>query len=199
MRRTWALPIAIACGVALAAPTLAAVVIPPTALVAHPRDLPGFSGAKHSIRSAISAIDYARIVLEDGQAEAQTEALHLATEGFQEGMTESFKGSHGEAVSDALVFSSARGAKQELLTNVSESLRAHHGGRFTVGSIPGSVGFNSFVTGHLGASADVLFATGRCYVEVGDAVPTASTGAIGARAPIAGATALYRRVKHLCA
>lgn len=186
------------CGSFASVPAVATAAIRPSLLVARPRDIPGFYGAKHSLRSATSAVDYAQLVLGDGPAETHRESLHLTREGFEEGTTEFFSDTHGEAVSDALVFSSARGAKQELTAAVSEDIHAHHEGRFTVALIPGSVGFSSFKVGHLGASADVLFSIGRCYLEVGNAVPGASTRTEGIRAPITGAMTLYRRVKHLC-
>jgi hypothetical protein len=58
---------------------------------------------------------------------------------------------------------------------------------------------DQFTPGKRGATGNVLFSTGRCFFVVGDLVHDARTSAQGTKAPIAGATALYKRTKHVCA
>jgi Domain of unknown function (DUF6531) len=107
-----------------------------------------------------------------------------------------------EGVSEALVFSSAQGAKDQLVTSVAEALKEYEKvslRRFVDPGIPGSAGLGNFTPGKRGATGNVFFSTGRCFFVVGDLVRDARTSAQGAKAPIAGATALYKRVKHACA
>ena len=137
----------------------------------------------------------------DNPQEAQAEVVSLKQRGFQEGAQEHLSTSQDEALSDALVFSSAQGAKQEFSANLSEDMTSHHAGlkRFTVAAIPRAVGFGQQQAHAQGATADVLFTTGRCFLLIGDALNGRTARKQANSAAIAGATALYRRLRHSCA
>ena len=62
-----------------------------------------------------------------------------------------------------------------------------------VPAIPGAI-----VVGE-GPAGNVLFTTGRCFVLVGDKLGASSTTSQVNAVPIAATTALYKRVKRLCA
>jgi hypothetical protein len=64
-----------AVGIPFCTKCVSTAIIPPELLVAHTRDLPGFAGAKRSLRSATSAVGYAELVLGDGSSETYTEVL----------------------------------------------------------------------------------------------------------------------------
>ena len=203
MNRTAALTICLGCALALMlpAPGLGATSIPGASLVVHPSDLPGFAGAKRKFRSATGASPYVKSVLGQRGREARKEIAKLKRQGFREGAQELLPTSNGEALSLALVFSSARVAKRVFKANLAEDLKAQGHAklkRFTVAAVPGSSGFSATETGVPGAAANVLFATGRCFFLVGDSLRSGS-GENAETAPIAGATALYPRVKSLCA
>jgi hypothetical protein len=146
-------------------------------------------------------MDYAVRVNGDSVKEAQAEVGTLKKEGFQEGVEERLSTSQDEALSDALVFSRAKGAQRELNANASEDIGRHHAGlkQFTVAAIPGSVGFGQQRNHIRGATADVLFTTGRCFFLVGVAMNDGATQKQANNAVVSGAIALYRRLKRLCA
>ncbi len=129
----------------------------------------------------------------------------LTREGFQEGVREAFQSGPGEAISVGIVFRSPRGARDYFSPEVNpkrlrnEGLELEHA---TVAAVPGAI-----VTGG-GQNGNVLFTTGRCFVLVGNHVPEAGVSESAHTAaeekpvnaaPIAGATAVYQRVKHNCA
>lgn len=111
----------------------------------------------------------------------------------------------GEAISVAVVFRSPQDARRYLSSEVNpkelrnDELELEHA---TIPGVPGAL-----ITGG-GPDGNVLFTTGRCFVLVGNHVSetgvsesahtAAEEQAVNA-APIAGATAVYRRVKHACA
>jgi hypothetical protein len=190
----------VGCAIAMPSPALAATPIPPKLLVVHPQDLPGFLGAKSTLSSATSALLYAQ-QSGDSPQEAEVEVTHLQSEGFNEGVSETLAKAHNEAVSNALVFDSTQSAKHELMANLSEDLKSHAKDelkRFHVLAIPGSVGLDQFQNGKPGAAGDVLFSTGHCFLLVGDVIREASSREQGIKAPIAGAIALYKRIKNVC-
>jgi uncharacterized membrane protein YtjA (UPF0391 family) len=155
----------------VSAPAIAATAIPPASLVAHRDDLPGFAAAKIKLRSATSATRYVKVVLGESGREGRNEVTKLKRKGFQEGVQELLPSRQGEALSLALVFGSARVAKQELKASISEGVKAQGKAtikRFTVAAIPGSFGFSAFEAGHSGGAANVLFSTGRCFLLVGN-------------------------------
>jgi hypothetical protein len=189
------------CAVAVSAPAIAAAAIPPASLVAHPDDLPGFAAAKIKLRSATSATRYVKVVLGESGREGRNEVTKLKRKGFQEGVQELLPSQQGEALSLALVFGSARVAKQELKAAISEGVKAQGKAaikQFTVAAIPGSFGFSAFEAGQSGGAANVLFSTGRCFLLVGNSLHTSTLEQLSV-APIAGAMAVYQRVKSLCA
>ena len=200
MKRKTAFLSSIAWGIAVSAPAFAAAAIPPASLVVHPDDLPGFATAKSELTSATSASRYARVVLGERPGEARSEVARLRREGFREGVQELLTSPQGEALSAAVVFSSARVARQELKTTLSEDINGQGKAtlkRLTVAAIPGSAGFSAVEAGNSAAAANVLFATGRCFLVVGDSLNN-TTREQATSAPLAGATALYQRVRGLC-
>jgi hypothetical protein len=188
--------LAVAATAAVAAPEIS-----PSSLVAHPRELPGFASAKVKLATATSASRYAKDVLHDGSREARKEVAKLKRDGFREGVQELLRGSQGEALSSAVVFRSPARAQHELKASVAEAVKAQGRSavikRFTVATIPGSFGFSATEAGHPGGAANLLFASGRCFFILGDALKSAPPEQLSV-APIAGATALYRRVTSLC-
>jgi hypothetical protein len=180
----------------------AASAIPPASLIAHPSEMPGFAGAKVRLHSATTASRYARVVLHDSSREARREVPKLRRQGFREGVQELLSGSQGEALSSAVVFHSPAAARHELKASIAQSVKAQGGSaaikRFTVAAIPGAFAFSATEAGHPGGAANVLFATGRCFFVLGDALKSAPPAQLSV-APTAGATALYGRVKSLCA
>ncbi|MGO8907563.1 MAG: hypothetical protein ACLQMH_18355 [Solirubrobacteraceae bacterium] len=193
--------VSLTCAIVGSAPASAAAAIPPGSLVARPADLPGFATASTKVRSATSPSRYASVVLGERPSQARSEAVRLKRKGFREGVQELLSGPQGEALSFALVLGSARIAEQEFQNSRRADLKGQGGAmvdRFAVPAIPGSLGFSAAEAGHSFAAANVLFATGRCFFVVGDSLGSA-TREQAASAPLAGATALYRRVRGLCA
>ncbi len=200
MGRTRPFLVSFGCAVAISASALAATVIPPASLLAHPDEMPGFATAKVKVQSATSATRYVRTVLDESGHEGRVEVTRLEHKGFKEGAQEMLTGQQGVALSTAVVYGSARVAEQELKASISEDLKAQGKAtikRFTVDAIPGSLGFSAREPGHPGGAANVSFATGRCLVLVGDSLRTSKQGV--SIAPTAGAVAVYQRVKKLCA
>jgi hypothetical protein len=189
-------------GCALALPAPAAAEIAPTSLVAHAGELPGFGEANIKLKSASSAARYVKVVFGEKGSEARKEAARLKRKHFREGVQELLSIRNGEALSLALVFGSARSAKQEFKESRSETVKAQ--GKavvepFAVPAIPGSFAFTATEGNESSVAANVLFATGRCYFVVGNSLEgVAVTREQASAAPIAGASALYSRVKSLC-
>jgi hypothetical protein len=202
MRSRALFTVSLGCALALAAPAIAAAEIAPTSLVAHAGELPGFGEANIKLKSATSAARYVKVVFGEKGSEARKEAARLKRKHFREGVQELLSIRNGEALSLALVFGSARVAKQELKDSRSETVKAQ--GKavvdpFTVPAIPGSFAFTATEGNESSVAANVLFATGRCYFVVGDSLEgVAITREQASAAPVAGATALYSRVKSLC-
>ncbi len=124
------------------------------------------------------------------------EAARLTSAGFREGVGQHYKGTAGAAaLSLALVFNTAEGAKKEVThyLQVDPRYGLHVEGE-KVAAIPGAI-----VVGE-GPAGNVLFTTGRCFVLVGDELgsPSSTPSQVNA-VPIAAATVLYDRVKSLCA
>ncbi len=200
MPRWRAFSVSLGCAVAVAWPALAGAAVPPRSLVAHADDLPGFTATKIKLRSATSATRYVKVVLGESGREGGREVARLERRGFQEGVQELLPGRQGEVLSTAVVFSSPRVAEQELKASISESLKAQGKAviiRFKVAAIPGSFGFSATEAGHAGGAANVFFSTGRCFLLVGNSLHTSMQEQLSV-APIAGATAVYQRVKSLC-
>jgi uncharacterized membrane protein YtjA (UPF0391 family) len=200
VKRRTAFLVSLGCAIALVVPAFAAAAIPPAALVAHSDELPGFAAAKVKLRWASSVRRYAKFVLGENRREARKEVARLKRKGFLQGVQELLSSPAGEALSNAVVFRSARGAERELKTSLAEVLKAQGKAvirRFTVAAIPGSLGFSGYEAGQPGGAANVLFSTGRCFFLVGDALPGSTVQQLSV-APIAGATALYQRVASLC-
>jgi hypothetical protein len=202
MKPTALMAASLGCALALSAPAVAAAAIAPTSLVAHANELPGFGEANIKLKSATSPSRYVKLVFEEKGGEARKEVARLKHKHFREGVQELLSIRHGEALSLALVFGSARIAQQELKKSSSETVKAQ--GKavvdpFTVPAIPGAFAFTAAEANRSGVAANVLFATGRCYFVVGDSLEgVAVTREQASAAPAAGATALYARVKSLC-
>jgi hypothetical protein len=193
--------VSLGCALALSAPAVAAAEIAPASLVAHADELPGFGEANVKLKSGTSASRYVKLVGEKGR-QARKDAAELKRKHFREGAQEFLSIRNGEALSLALVFGSARSAKQELKNSSSETVRAEGKAvveRFSVPAIPGSFAFTATESNESTVAANVLFATGHCYFVVGNSLEgVAVTRQQASAAPAAGATALYSRVKSLC-
>jgi hypothetical protein len=188
------------CTLVIASPAMAATHIRLSALVLRPRDLPGFSKARHFLVSTTSALEYAEED-NDKASDAEAEASELSREGFQRDVTEVFPGARREAVSDIAIYSSTRGAEQVFLHTLAEDEKSFGQAglkRYTEPAVPGSVVLGDFQPGHRGATSNVFFATGRCVLTIANVIHDASTRAQADLAPFAGAKALYTRAKRLC-
>ncbi len=189
-------------------PAAAGEPVPAALLVAQSRDLPGFSGAEGTPQVTTSAARWAEIDPrgEPGSEPAdEHEVPKLTREGFQEGVRESFQSGSGEAISVGIVFRSPQAAREYFSTEVNPARLRHQElalEHVTVPGVPGAV-----ITGG-GPNGNVFFATGRCFVLVGNHVPEAGVPESAHTAaeekpinvaPIARATAVYQRVKHNCA
>lgn len=190
----------LACGFGAAFPTIGSARILPRDLILHRSELPGFTTATRLVHSTQSARIYAVVINRDRPAEARKEIAQLEGEDFREGVQELLLATpQGEAVSDALVFGSSRGARREFKANLSEDLKTHRAGleRFSVAMIPGSVGLSQFESGGA-AATDVLFYTGRCFFLVGTAAYGVLTRSQVIAEADAAARALYRRTRRVC-
>jgi hypothetical protein len=176
--------------------------IAPASLIVHRGDLPGFKGATRHVLSTSSDASFAEVVLEAGKGAI------LRREGFQEGVLEVFgSNTDGIAASTGAVFRSARGAKELRKLEISEQLKERGAGkRFTVAAIPGSSGISETTQqpsgGGRSIASGVLFATGRCFLEVLAVLNSREANATPKRVhhtSVGAATTLYRRVKRLCA
>jgi hypothetical protein len=172
-------------------PAAAAALIAPASL-APTGAMQGFtpSGA---MQTATSPQGWAQTSAESD--EVAHEAARLTSAGFREGVGQHYKGTAGSAgLSLALVFNTPEGAKKEVTHYLQVDPRyGLHLESVKVAAIPGSI-----VVGE-GPAGNVLFTTGRCFVLVGDELSPSSTPAQVNAVPIAAATALYNRVKSLCA
>jgi hypothetical protein len=200
MKRSAVITASLGCGLLLSVPALAAGAIAPASLVAHAGELPGFSAAHTKLKSATSASRYVNVVLGEHGHEARTELAKLKRRHLREGVQELLSINTGEALSLALVFATPGDAKAEFRSRKSETVKAQ--GRavvdpLAVPAIPGSFGFTAVEAGQSSVAANVLFTTGRCYFVVGNSLEGA-TREEAATAPLAGASAVYQRVKPLC-
>jgi hypothetical protein len=170
----------------------AAALIPPASLVPTSA-MQGFtpSGA---MQTSTSAQTWAQTSGESDEVAHET--TRLTSAGFREGVGQHYKGSaSAAALSLALVFNTPEGAKKEVThyLQVDPRYGLHLEGE-KVPAIPGAI-----VVGE-GPAGNVLFTTGRCFVLIGDELgsPSSSPAQVNA-VPIAAATAMYSRVKSLCA
>ncbi len=128
--------------------------------------------------------------------------MHPHLSGFQDGLLGALQTkANGLAESTAAVFGSASGAKQLLNAEIGAELKSQ-GARFTVAAIPGSVGLSGKLQAPLNGyllSTNVWFSTGHCFIEVSVARYASKATSTPERDAIAGATALYRRAKRVCA
>ncbi len=197
-----ALLLALGCGFLVCSAAMAAAPIAPRLLVARTHDLPGFAGARTGLESTTSPNVYVKEYTQDTPAEATAQLSGLIRMGFQEGVQGTFSAPHREAVSEAIVFRSAQAAGEEVKAAVAEDLAAFEKSglkRSPVPGLPGAVALGDFHAGHRGATDNVLFSSGRCFLSVSDRVLNATTRAQAAIAPVAAAKALSNRVKHTCA
>lgn len=202
MRGKAGLLLALGCGFVVSSPALAAAPIAPGLLVVTRHELPGFAGAKTSLNWTTSPSLYVKEYTQDTPAEAMAQLSGLVRMGFEEGVQGTFSAPHREAVSEAIVFLSEHAAREEVKVALAEDLAAFEKSglkRSPVPGIPGAVALGDFQAGQRGATDNVLLSTGRCFLSVGDRVLNASTRAQGARAPVAAAEALSKRVKQTCA
>jgi hypothetical protein len=175
-----------------ASPASSVALIPTASLIAPTSAMTGFSPSG-APQTATSAQLWAQSSSESD--EVAHEAARLKGEGFREGVGQHYTGTGGAAaLSLALVFNSSEGAKKEVTHYL--QVDPHYGlhvETVKVAAIPGST-----VVGE-GPAGNVLVATGRCFLLVGDELGAGSTQAHVNAVPIAAASALYGRVKGTCA
>ena len=125
----------------------------------------------------------------------------LTKRGLQDTVAEIFRAPHREAVFEAFIFTSPKGAAEQFPETVTTDLkrvRDHGLMSSTVEDIPGSVLIGQFETGH-GGTGNVLFVAGRCLFIVGDAVARATSRQQAYQAPIMAARHILRRDRAACA
>ena len=179
--------------------------IPPSELVPHRDELPGFARAHKSMWSSESAGVWAKA--DNGSPPVgESDLRYLRRQGFQEGVELAYLlRPHREAVASGVVLGSPQAAQQELAAAKAEVLKTFehaHRYRFAVPAIPGSMGLGNAGGSYHGSrvvTANILFASGRCFFIVGDRIVGSSSKAMGERAPVRGAGAVYRRARRLCA
>jgi hypothetical protein len=189
-------------GFLVSAPALATIPIAPAVLVATTHDLPGFAGAKTFLYTTTSASVFVHEFTQDTPAEAEVQLVGLTRMGFVEGVQRRFTAPHRESISEAIMFESTQGAQEQLKLAVAEDLLAYEKRglkQSSVPNLPGAVALGNFLKGHRGASDNVLFATGRCFLLEGDSVRNAAMRAQAESAPVAAAKALNKRLKQTCA
>ncbi len=173
-------------------PASSAALIRTASLIAPASAMTGFS-TSGAPQTATSAQLWAQSSSESD--EVAHEASRLKGEGFREGVGQRYTGTGGAAaLSLALVFNSSEGANKEVTHYL--QVDPHYGlhvESVKVPAIPGSV-----VVGE-GPAGNVLVATGRCFLLVGDELGTGSTQAHVNAVPIAAASALYAQLKDICA
>jgi len=196
------LGLAVGCAIAVCSPALGAKSIAPASLALRPSELPGFEGVTAEVKSTSSPAAGAEVLLEAG------DGAKLKREGFEQAVVDEFGSeADGSAVSTGGVFRSAHGAGQLFDEAVSKARRETGSSpRFTVAAIPRSFGVRETIPSPSGSgqqlTTGVLFSTGRCYVEVATDFASTQASSTPTRvegAAIAGATAVYRRIKPLCA
>ena len=181
------------------------VPIPPSELVPHRDELPGFGRARKSMWSTESAGAWAKA--DNGSPPVgESDLRYLRRQGFQEGVELAYLlRPHREAVASGVVLGSLRAAQQELAAAKAEVLKTFehaHRYRFAVRAIPGSMGLGNaggISHGSRVVTANIFFASGRCFFIVADRVVGSSSRAVAERAPMRGAKAVYRRARMLCA
>lgn len=176
--------------------------IPPATLVPSASQLPGFAHAKFTIHATTSIDFYVEEFTEDSRLQEVAESSELQRLGFEEASEEYFTAPGREGVAEAVVLNSPASAISEFTT----SLRSDHASfekrglvQAPVPGLPGAVALGDFVGGRRGATDNVLFTSGRCFLLVADRLPHASNRAQGARAPVAAAKALAVSAKSACA
>jgi hypothetical protein len=202
MRRKAGLLLVLGYGFFVPSPALATAPIAPALLVATRHELPGFAGAKTGLYWTTSPGLYVKEYTQDTPAEATTQRSGLIRMGFEEGVQGTFSAPNREAVSEAIVFRSEHAAREEVKVALAEDLAAFEKSglkRSSVPGLPGAVALGDFQAGRRGATDNVLFSAGRCFLSVGDRVVNATTRAQGASAPVAAAETLSKRVKQTCA
>jgi hypothetical protein len=187
---------------------LAGVPLAPADLAVTARELPGFAHARRFLEATTSAFAWAHSGVGGTWTSYQEEVPLLEASGFQEGVQAGFTGrrrEHGrrprEAASQVALFASDAAAQRESERSIGV-LSSEVGAElihFAVPGIPGATGIGSFSAREHSGVGNVLFRTGRCAIAVGDALRWAGSAAQVDRAPIAGALALYRRTRPVCA
>jgi hypothetical protein len=171
-------------------------------------DLPGFRGAHMSVFAAADPTEWAEAG-EGSEAQKHAYAAQLIARGFQDGVSEFFSGRkdaprrHREAVSEALVFTSEAGAREEFTEMVAQAEKPvdkHPRHRYGDPAIPGSVGLSDHGSsrGLRYATGNIFFTVGRCFFVVGDSLHSGETRVQGERPATVAATALYKRAKQAC-
>ncbi len=173
---------------------------PPAKLVAHPSDLPGFRYGEFETKAWTSPARFLQQGAEDTAAEARVDLPRLRFEGFVEAVQEDFANQGAAGVSVTIVLGGAKAARRELEANATaERAAPEPATSFVASGVPASEGFTGVQEEGRRRYADVMFTVGRCFIGIGNAWYGASSEYEATLAPIAGARAVYRRTRRLCA
>jgi hypothetical protein len=200
---TFAAAICVACS-AFVAHQSVATRSPVVQLVPQRRELPGFGRAEYTLRHGTSARKWLESLPGLTRAEVREGVARLHRDGFIEGAQANFASRGGGGIADAVVFATQRGARAELAESASEELaqsRKEHvppPTTFRAAGVPGSEGFTASQEEGERRYADLYFVVGRCFISVSDARYGPSSELEAVEAPIAGATAVYRRAPRIC-
>jgi hypothetical protein len=169
-------------------------------------DLPGFAGARVKRWSISSPKAFAEFSFDFRKGAEARRYAALKRDGFQQGVLEALTKGDALATSQAAVFRTPYGATEAFKAEVAPLLiKPSADIRFRIPAIPGVFAVLELNLGDPPGylqNADILFSTGRCLEDVAMGVFTRkpySTARQVDSAATAGATALYRRVKRLCA
>ena len=179
--------------------------LPVVQLVPRARELPGFVRGEYKLRSGASLLKWLKSLPSETAAEARKGAARLRREGFREGAQATFASEGGGGVAASIVFATPVGARAELATATAEeraqSEREHVPPPtvFRAPAVAGSEGFTASQQEGERRYADLYFVLGRCFISVSDAWYGPSSEFEVVEAPIAGATAVYRRAARICA
>jgi hypothetical protein len=179
--------------------------LPAAQLVPRRRELPGFARGEYKLRTASSPLVWLESLPGETRAEALRDAARLRREGFREGAQANFASNGGGGLAVGIVFATSRGASAELATTAAEEQEQSEKEHvppptiFRAPAVPGSEGFTASQEGGERRYADLFFSVGRCFIAVSDAWYGPSSEYEAVQAPLAGATAVYHRTRHICA
>lgn len=169
------------------------------ALLPRARQLPGFGVASTQFEAASTAHQYALRFLHKSGAEFSGTVRRLGEGGFVEAVRESFGVPGAGGVAVVAMYRSADGAEGERAISAREELVARPSvARFRDRAVPSAEGFSARTIHPLGVYANLLLASGRCFIIVGDGIRGEPGDQVVTRAPISAITSVYGRLRRRC-